>query len=102
MDYRDVEVRSNAATPEERQRDVEQQQPRALEGLSGMVPGTQRRDNLDSRPDFYTEFGDTSAATTEVMNPRNYPDGEGMEEERAEDRDLTDLGRPSEDKGHDR
>jgi len=39
-------------SPEERVREQE----RDLEGLSGMEPGTGRRDNREDQPDTYAEF----------------------------------------------
>ena len=58
---------------------------RALEGLSGMVPGAVRQDNREDQPDTFAEFGQmrTNATT----------------EEEPEEGHRLDLGQPAEDKG---
>lgn len=83
-DDRDI---SNQPThsPEERVREQE----RDLEGLSGMEPGTQRRDNRDDQPDTYLEFN------------RARPSGDvaNREDDAYAEREESSEGHPLENKG---
>jgi hypothetical protein len=67
-----------------------------------MQPGAVRPDNQDTRPDFYTEIGGQAPSTGDAGGPLEYPASSLDQEERSGDRDRTDLGEPSEDKGFDR
>lgn len=72
-------------SPEERVRDQE----RDLEGLSGMEPGTQRRDNRGDQPDTYMEFN-RSRLSGDVSNRDD--DSYAEREESAEGHPLENKG----------
>jgi len=77
----------------------------SLEGLSGMVLGTQRRDNIETQPDVYMEFKDhepTNRSEVRTQEDFRSADDTSADLEEEQEREPLDRGQPTEDKGLDR
>jgi len=75
---------------------------RSLEGLSGMVLGAVRRDNVSTQPDVYLEFAGLEPQKRKTRTEEEERRELAEEEEEEEQREPLDRGEPTEDKGLDR